>query len=58
MLLMLEKELQEGYVTLFIDMQKLITNMLKTIIKIKNCDIFNIGMQIIYIVGQCCKSFQ
>ena len=44
MLLMLEKELQEEYVTLFIDMQKLITNTLKIIIKIKNCDIFNIGM--------------
>ena len=44
MLLMVEKELQEEYVTLFINMQKLITNTLKIIIKIKNCDISNIGM--------------
>ena len=32
------------YVTLFIDIQKLITNVSKTMIKIKNHYILNIGM--------------
>ena len=43
MLLMVKKVLEEEYVTLFIDMQKLITNTRKAIIKIKNHHIFNIG---------------
>ena len=43
---------------LFIDMQKLITNTRKIMIQIKNCQIFNTGMEIIYKDGQCCKSFQ
>ena len=42
MLLMVEKKLlKEEYVTLFINIQKLITNIM---IKIKNCHILNIGM--------------
>ena len=35
-LLMVEKEFEEEYVTQFSDMQKLITNMWKIMIKIKN----------------------
>ena len=58
MLLMLEKGIGEEYVTLFVDMQKLRTNKLKHYDKIKNDHVFNIGMQVIYMVGQCCKSFQ
>ena len=41
MLLMVEKGIRGGYVTLFIDMQKLITNTWKIMIKIK---ILNTGM--------------
>ena len=44
MLLMVEKGLGEEYVTLFIDMQKLMTSTSKIMIKIKNRHIFNIGM--------------
>ena len=44
MLIMAKKLLEEEYVTLFIGMQKLITNTWKFMIKIKNCHIFNIGM--------------
>ena len=44
MLLMVEKVLEEEYVTLFVDIQKLITNTWKIMIKIKNCCIFNIGI--------------
>ena len=44
MLLMVEKVLQEEYVTLVINMQKLITKTLKTMIDVKNHHIFNIGM--------------
>ena len=38
--------LEEEYASLFIDMERLIENALKTIIKIRNHRIFNIGMQI------------
>ena len=38
------KEWEEEYITLFIDMQKLITSTWKIMIKIKNRYIFNIGM--------------
>ena len=31
---------------------------IKIMIKIKNCHLFNIGMWIIYMDGQCRKSFQ
>ena len=41
---MVEKGIREGNFTLFVDMQKLITNTWKIIIKIKYCHIFNIGM--------------
>ena len=41
---MIEDVLREEYVTLFNDMQKLMTNIWKTLIKIKNHHIFNIGM--------------
>ena len=58
MLLMVEKALEEEYVMQFISMQKLITNIRKIMIKIKNHHIFNTGMQIIYMVGQCGKSCQ
>ena len=44
MLLMVEKLLEEEYFTLFLDMQKVITNTLKIMMKIKNRHIFNIGM--------------
>ena len=44
MLLMVEKGLEDDYVTLFINMQKLIRNTWKIIIKIKNSHIFNIGI--------------
>ena len=36
--------LEEEYVTLFIDMQKLIRNTWKIMIKIGDCHIFNVGM--------------
>ena len=35
----MKKELEEEYVTLLIDMQKLIENILKVMIKTKNCQI-------------------
>ena len=44
MLLMVENILEEEYATLFIDMQKLIKNLRKIMIKIKNRYILNIGM--------------
>ena len=43
-LLMVEKGIRGGNVTLFIDMQKIIKNTWKIIIKIKSCHMFNIGM--------------
>ena len=43
MLLMVEKGIRGEYVTLFIDMQELISTW-KVIIKIKNCHDFSIGM--------------
>ena len=44
MLLMVEKKLEEEYVALLMDIQKLITNVWKTMIKIKNGSILNIGL--------------
>ena len=44
MLLMIEKGIREEYVTLFINMLKLIINTQKVMIKIKNFQILNIGM--------------
>ena len=44
LLLMVEKVLEEECVTLFTDMQKLITNTWKIMMKIKNRHILNIGM--------------
>ena len=44
MMFMVEKVLEEEYVTLFIDMQKPITNTWKIMIKIKNRHILKIGM--------------
>ena len=41
MLLRVEKVSEEEYVTVFIDMQKLITNSLKIMIKVKNDHILN-----------------
>ena len=40
----IKKVLEEEYATPFIDRQKLITNICKIMIKIKNHHIFNIGM--------------
>ena len=57
MLLMVEKILREEYVFLFIVMQHLLKNTWKIMIKIKN-HIFNIEMQIVYMVRQFQKSFQ
>ena len=56
MLLTVEKTSEEKYVTLVIDMRKLITNTWTIMIKIKNCHILNIVMWIIYVDGQCHKS--
>ena len=53
MLIMVEKEGE--YVTLFIDMQKLVRNTWKIMIKTKNRQIFNTGMEIIYMVGSSIK---
>ena len=58
MLLMVEKVLEEEYVTLLIDMQNLLRNTRKIMIKIKKNHIFNVGMKMIYMVEQCRKSFQ
>ena len=44
MLLMVEKDIRGGIVTLFINMQKLITNTRKIVIKIKSSHMFNIEM--------------
>ena len=44
MLLMVEKKLEEEYVALLMDIQNLITNIWKTMIKIKNGSILNIGL--------------
>ena len=42
MLLMVEKGIKKEYVTLFIDMQKLMTSTRKIMIKIKNLYIYSI----------------
>ena len=44
MLIMVENGIRGGYVTLFTNMQKLITNTWKIMIKIKNCHVFNTGI--------------
>ena len=44
MLLVVEKGIKGGLVTLFMDIQKLITNTRKIVIKIKNRHIFNTAM--------------
>ena len=44
---MLKKALEEEYVMQFIDMQKLITNILKTMIKRKNHHILNMTKNLI-----------
>ena len=44
MLLMVEKDIRGGIVTLFINMQKLITNTQKIVIKIKSSHMYNIEM--------------
>ena len=41
---MVEKVSEEEYFTLLIDIQKLITNTWKIVIKIKNCHMLNIGI--------------
>ena len=59
MLLTVEKSIRWGiYHSIDITMQKLTTNTLKIMIKLTNRHIFNIGMKVIYIVGQCRKSLQ
>ena len=54
----LKKISEEEFVMQFIDMQKLMTNISKIMIKMENHHILNIGILIIYMVGQCRKSFQ
>ena len=54
----LNKELEEQHITQFIDMQKLIINISKIMIRIKNRHILNIKMLITSMVGQCRQSFQ
>ena len=44
MLIIVEEGMRGGYVTLFINMEKLMTNTWKIMIKIKNFHVFNIGM--------------
>ena len=44
MLLMVKKELEDEYIMQFIDMEKLITNIWKIMIKVKNHHILNIAM--------------
>ena len=44
MLLMVKKELEEEHIMQFIDMEKLITNIWKIMVKVKNHHILNIGM--------------
>ena len=44
MLIMVKKALEEEYAMQYIDMQKLMTNMGKIVIKVKNRHILNIGM--------------
>ena len=55
MLLMEQKGIRRG-IWHSISMQKVITNTRKTMIKIKNRDIFNIGIQIIDMNERCHKS--
>ena len=57
-LLMVEKILEEEHVTSFVDIQKLITNTWKIMIKINSHHIFNIGMKIVNMDGKCHKRFQ
>ena len=54
----LNKELEEQHITQFIDMQKLIINISKIMIRIKNRHILNIKMLITSMVGKCRQSFQ
>ena len=56
MFMMVKKLLEKKYVSLFIDMQKLIAITWNTTTKIKNCHNFNIVMQIIYTVGNVTKA--
>ena len=55
---MVEKALEEEYVKQFINMQNLIADTGKVMIKKENHHILNIGIQIIYMVEQCHKNFQ
>ena len=54
---MVEQGTIRGICTLFINIIKLIPNILKIMTEIKNCQIFSIKVYIIYMVGQCRKSF-
>ena len=56
MLLMIEKRNGGGICQAINCMEKLMKNTWKIMIKTKNCNIWSIGMQIIYIDGQCHKS--
>ena len=55
-LLMVEKVREDEDVALFIDMEKVMPN--TWMMKINNGNIFNIGMWMVYMVGQYHKSFQ
>ena len=58
MLLMVDKGIRGGICYSIYRYAKVNNKCMKDYDKTKNHYIFNIGMQIIYMVGQCCKSFQ
>ena len=53
---MVETGIRGGIITQFINMQKLIVNTLKIMIRIKNRNFLNNGTK--KMVGQCCKRCQ
>ena len=58
MLLMVEKGIRAGICHSIYRYAKANNKYIKIMIKIKNHHVFNIGIEIIYAIGQCGKSFQ